>query len=468
MATRWTEIPIDAKLFTNVDPTSNTRTLTGLENCFVSEAGSHSRFPGLIERVNFGDSDPVYLKEYEGDLVAVTSKGRFYRIGSDYSYEDVTAVPVAGGRRPVFAETDDGMIVAAGGPIVRFSGQKTELLSEDAPKSTHVAYIDSYVVAVELDSGRFQHADAGQIDIWDPLSVFSADGKPDDLNGLFVTPYRELLLTGPQSIEQFERLQSGDTPFFRRWSVGEGVMAPYTLTFADNATWAVNQDREFTRYSGQTAVAGSGDVQVTLDAVDDWTDAWADRINVKGQTFVVLQMPHATTEYGTKGLTLLFDVRQRKWGLLYGWDAAQGLPTRWPGWSHEYHRVWKKNLVGGDGKIYELTPDAYDHAGAVQRLLGRTAHVGHYEFRCDNLRLTCKRGVGTNETAPEILLRCNRDNRGFGPWKRKSLGRYGDRMMTVEFGGFGCGHHFQFEWMVTDACEVEIRKLEWQTTPLGE
>jgi hypothetical protein len=398
--------------------------------------------------------------------MAVTSKGRVYRVGSDGSQEDVTNVVVSGGKRPIFAEADDGILIAAGGPIVRFSGKETTILSEGAPKTTHVGYVDSFVVAIETHSGRFFHANAGEIDVWEPLNVFTADGAPDNLNALIVTPFRELLMTGVYSIEQFERLQNGDTPFFRRWTLGDGIFAPYTLCFADNATWGLNQNKEFSRYSGQASVAVSGDVQKDLHDIDDWSDAWAEEVNVAGQTFIVLQAPHATTVYGTKGLTLLRDIKQQKWTTLFGWNASLGLPERWPGWSHEY--LWGKNLVGGNGVIYELDTATFNNGGQVQRLLGRTAHVGDYEIRVDNLRLHVKRGVGGVDTIPEIMLRCNRDNRGFGPWKRKGLGRQGDRNPFIEFGGYGCGHQFQFEWQVTDECQVEIAGLEWQTTPIGE
>ena len=46
---------------------------------------------------------------------------------------------------------------------------------------------------------------------------------------MMVTPFSELMLSGRASIEQFERLASASTPFFRRVSVGEGIKAPYTL-----------------------------------------------------------------------------------------------------------------------------------------------------------------------------------------------------------------------------------------------
>jgi hypothetical protein len=466
MATPWTDVPIGTKLFTNVDPVTQQSTLTGQENSFVTEANAHARFPGLKLFVDLPGNEPVYVKRFKGNLLASTGKGRTYRIGRSGDVEDVTKVALAGGKRPIFAETEDGMAMAAGGPILLFNGKDTDILSKEAPNTTHVGFIDSYLIAIEAFSGRFYHANAGDIDTWDPLNVFSADGQPDDLNAVFITPFRELLLTGEYSIEQFERLQSGDTPFFRRWSVGEGIFAPYTLTFADNAVWGINQDKEFTRYSGQTSNAGSGDAQQQFHAIDNWDGAWAERINVVGQTFIILQMPFATTPYGTKGMTFIRDVRSSKWTTLFGWDAEQGLPTRWPGWSHEY--LWGKNLVGGNGAIYELDGATYTNAGVTQRVLGRTAHLSNYEIRVDNLRLRVKRGVGGVDTIPEIMLRCNRDNRGFGPWKRKGLGKQGDRLLNIEFGGYGCGHSFQFEWIVTDACQVEIAQMEWQTTAIGE
>ena len=166
-----------------------------------------------------------------------------------------------------------------------------------------------------------------------------------------------------------------------------------------------------------------------------------------------------------RGLTLLYDVRQRKWSTLYGWDVTRGLPARWPGWSCE--RIWDKTLIGINGAVCELDRAAFDHCGVPQRLLGRTAHFGGDEVRIDNLRLRLRRGVGGNESEPRIMLRCNRDNRGFGPWKRKGLGKRGDRQMTIEFGGYGCGHRFQFEWQVTDPCRIEIAGLDWQATPVG-
>src|SRR5258708_21729034 len=120
-------------------------------------------------------------------------------------------------------------------------------------------------------------------------------------------------------------------------------------------------------------------IQQELDGGGDWSDAWVggppDReLAIGGQRFLILQMPNATNPYGTKGLTLPYDLRQKRWLSLYGWDATLGLPTRWPGWS--YFPMWEKVLVGGDnGQIFTLDNNAHNHGGQVQRMIGRTAHM---------------------------------------------------------------------------------------------
>jgi len=466
MGSAWKDIPINSKLFQNIPETILTNSNAALENCFQAENGAHVRFPGLKDFSALSGTAPTYLHEWKGDLVAVTN-GNVYRVDQSGTANNVTGVPVSGGNHPTFSRTEDELLMAAGGPIIRLAGTETEVLSDDAPDSTHIGYVDGYVVAVEPHSGRFYHAQAGTPRIWDPLDVFAAESKPDNVNSLAVTPRRELLICGIDSIEQYERLPSGTTPFFRRWAVGEGVFAPYTLVTADNGAWVINKQKEFVRFAGQVSNVTSDFINLSLEGIDDWTDTWSSLFHTQGQKFIILQMPNATNTYGTKGVTCLFDYRQHRWFNLFGWDDDAGLPARWPGWS--YYRMWGREFVGGNGKILELDRGTHSNDGQIQRMLGRTGHLDKWgEARVDNLRMRIRRGVvGSNDTESVISIRAIRDNGKPTRWKSKGLGKAGNRVMNIEFGGFGCAHAWQFEYFVTDACDVEMVSMQAQLTRIG-
>lgn len=468
---RWEKIPIDAKWFANVDETALTRAQAAIENGFQNEAGGHSRFPGFeVFSTLPGDHGRVYLSDWRGSLMAATGQGNLFRVDRGGTAENVTGVPISGGGRVLFGKTTDELVMVAGRKPVRFAGKRTEILSEDAPDTTHIGFIDNYAVAIETGSGRMLHSGAGLYREWDPLDVFAADTQPDSLNGLIVTRFREVMLAGANSIEQFERLATGTTPFFRRWSVGDGVFAAYSMLFADNAFWYVNGAKEFSRVSGQSGQVQSDEIAHVLEGIDDWTDFWVGGYPDKplilaGQKFILMQAPHATSPYGGKGLTLLYDYRRKRWYSLYGWDAVGGLPARWPGWSH--WQLWEQTFIGGEGVVYKVTPQSFTWDGEVQRMLGRTAHFSDWgPSEVVNLRARLRRGTGGNVSAGTIRIRAIRDNGRPTPWASKSFGLAGDRDMTVEFGGFGDADAWQFEWVVTDDCPVEMVRLEAQVESL--
>ena len=416
----WVPIPIDAAWFANVDEVALGTGFAALENCFQTDLKTISRFPGLVEFATLpGDEGRVYVHEWRGDLVAATSTGRYYRIDRNANVEDRTKVPITGGRRVIFAETTDYQIMAAGGDIVFFDGNETELLSPDAPQASYVASLDNFVIADEVGSGRWRHSNAGAPRTWDPLDVFACESIPDNISGILRTDFRELLFLGPKSIEQFERLASGDPPFYRRWALGEGLYRPYCLLFADNGAWTVNKEREFVRFSGQTSEPRGGAIgrQLESPTIDEtgWNDAWIGGypnrpLHILGHKFILLQLPNAVTPYGGTGLTLVYDYKHQRWFTLYDWDHEHSRPSRWPGWSH--HTVDGRVYVGGEGKIYVLSDTTYSNDGREQRMYFRTANyhkLGH--VRMDGLRARIKRGIGTNETESKIGIRVTRDRR---------------------------------------------------------
>lgn len=481
---KWEPIPLQNKLFRNVPETVLRNGNAAIENAFINEAGGHSKFPGLRNFVTLSGNLPVYLHEWKQDLIAVTA-GRFYKISPQGIATDVTNVPITGGLRVIFDRTDNELVAAAGADIIRLGKDKTELLTPDgsSPKSTHVGFVDSFMVAVETFSGRFWNSDVTEYRLWNGLDVFVADSKPDDINAFIVTPFRELILTGIDSTEQFERLINGNVPFFRRWSVGEGCAAPYTLIAEDNAVWFVNKRYEFVRASGQTSTPQSDDIGADLETVmtppssfnfspiaaDNWDGAWTASVNIQGQKFILLQIPNAFNPYGTRGITAILDYRAHRWTNVYGWNAAEGVPERWPGWS--YYPLWGRHFVGGNGLVYELDPTATDNAGVTQRMLGRTAHIDAWgSSTVSDVRVRIKRGVGdpNNAVQPQIGVRAIKDNKTKTRWKYKSLGEYGDRTMILNFGGMGSAKTWQFEYQITDSADVEVVKMDALVKQLGE
>ena len=458
---QWAVLPWDERLYADADETILSKANADVENAFANLAGGFSRFPGIKHFVDL-PGQRVYLFAYRGNLIAATDRAQVWQVGADASVKNLTGVPLNGGKRVIFAETDDMLTMAAGGPILKLARDKTERLGGNPPNATtHVVYIDGYLMAIERNTGHFTFSNPGAVETWDPLSVFSADAKPDNLTAAVVTPFREILMAGQQSIEQYEALPNGTQPFSRRWATGGGLQFPYTLVATQSGTYGMNDRYEFARFYGQVAQDQGTDVKLIFETIDDWTEAWAGEIAIaKGQEFIVLQAPFATNKHGTKGVTLLLDYRAKKWSFLYGWDAKGSVPTRLPIWS--IVRLGNRTYVGVDGGIGILDNDTYQVLGRTQRFLIRSGHIDKFgPSRFDDIRVRMRRGDGPVEGQnPRVGLRVNRDNLGFDQWQFEPLGLSGQREMTVRFGPQGYADTWQFELQVTDDVPVEFVKME--------
>lgn len=466
------DVPLNRKLFKNVDEESLTSTYAALENCYVTESNGLSRFPGLKDFVDLPSDSDIHMSRHRNDLIAVSTDGQTFRINTEAQYTKIAGTPVSGGGRTSFARTRDGLMMTGGAQIVKFDGTENRILSKDAPLSSFIGYIDGYLLAVEKDSGRFQHAEVNDFGTWDPLDTFAVDGSPDDINAMLITPFNEVLLAGEESLEQYERFVGGNVAFFRRWAVGDGILEPSTLCFADNAAWGLNSRREFVRLSGQTTQSVSDDIQrdiehrYSMSNLASLEKAWAAPCYIKGQKFIIFQSPEAENSYGTKGFTAVFDIRRGQFFEIFGWDADNGVPAIWPGRS--VFTMWGKTFVGGQGKIYELDSATYQNGGATQRAYCRTAHFDTAgTMRCDGVRLTLKRGVGTYETDPLIMFRSNPDNKGWSILQTQSLGKTGESELIIEFGAQGIADTWQFEISMTDNAPFEIRRMQLDATQVG-
>lgn len=456
---RWRPVPIYAPVYTNVDETALRNGQAALENGYVTEARGHSRFPGNALWGTLDGGGRVYLFPYGEDLYAVTSLGRVYVCGRDGTIEDRTTVLVTGGQRPTFAPTDDGLAIAAGGPTVTMRTGASQLLSADAPATTHVAYIDAYMLALEPGSARFRYCSPGFYGIWPAINTETANAQYDRLSSLIVNDFSEILMLGPESIEQWERNSSGTRAFYRRWTVADGLYTPYGVALADNAVFIINKKRELARVSGQLSSPISRPIQDTLEKIDDWSECWMQVCLIRGQRFLIVQLPNATNSYGTKGVTFLYDYAQRRFAFLYGFDRTAGLPTRWYGWS--IATLWERTFIGGeDGRIYTLDDVAYAQDAGPMHMLGRTGHFDlGFRMQVNNLRIRMRRGQDAAAGTGVIQLRINRDNTGWLKWLSFPIGSAGQREMTILTGPLGTANTWQFEYRVVDPLPVEIVEI---------
>lgn len=467
----WIPLPLDKGLFANLDPEAVVAFSTAMENAFVNELGGISRFPGLEVFATLKDNGRVYLGDFEGDLIAATSKGQIYRISSTGNVTACTGAPVTGSGRVIMAPTDKEMLFAAGGPVVRLRQTTSEVLSTSAENAFYVGWIDGFALAPEAGSLFTFYSNAGDVEQWPAGNNLQANSNPDAITTMLINPFREIMLGGGKKFEQWERLTTGNVPFFRRWSIGDGPKVPYVTIFADNTMWTINSKSELVKFLGQRSENDGRVIGRLLENIDDWSDAWMggypdQPLHIVGQKFILFQAPNATNEYGTKGVTIVYDYANKKFCTLYGWDNQNSTPTRWPGWSH--WPLWGNVFVGGEGVIYKLTTDTFFNSGTLSRWLVRTAHIAQGNaIQIKNFRLRCKRGIGTPTSKATIQVRCRRDARAFGPWIKRDLGFAGDNIQFKEFGPFGTAGTFMWEIACSDDAAVNLIAAEVKAVPIG-
>lgn len=463
---QWADFDWSKPLYANADEAILTQAVATVENAVTNPAGGMSRFPGLTMFAGFAGDRP-YLTEWNGDLYAATDHGKLFRVSRSGAVADVTGVPISGGRRVIFEAADDRLLLAAGGPILQLIGNKTEILAANAPETSHVAYIDGYLIAIERWTNRFRHCPPGEFTVWNDIDVFSANAKPSPIHAAMVTPYRELLLGGPKHIEQFERLPNGEQPFSRRWTTGEGVAYPYTLVADKTGTYGVNPQNQFVRFAGQVSQDQGETIGMLLSNIDDWTDAWAASVPVDGDMYCVLQAPMATSPYGEPGVTLLLSLGTKRWSFLYGHDRDRGTAVRYPAWS--FATAWGRTFVGVPGGVAVLDAKQFENLGQPSPFVIRSGHVDKFgPSRIDNLRIRVKRGVGSRtDRAPLLGLRVNRDQEGFDQWQWEPLGVEGENHAIMHFGPQGCADTWQFEIRVTDPVDVQFVSMQIQVERLS-
>lgn len=469
MAKTWKDVPLDSELFQNLDESVLRRSPIVLENLFINEAKGQSRFPGLKPFLNLPGGGAVYLSDWRGDLISATSNGRVFRIQPSGAYQDVTGAVIAGSGRIIMHSSPDQLLMAAGKQIIQLRKDKTEILSEDAPLSTHAVYISGYVLAIEADSQRFFYSNVGDFTTWDPINFFSAESQPDNLTAMIVNEFGEIIVAGEKSVEQFEPYSGANLPFFRRWTLGQGIVAPYTLTSGDNEDWSVNAQQEFVSFAGQNGRPRSLSISMVLEAIDDWKGAWATPpMHLFGQKFIIVKIPEAVNEYGSKGITLLHDYKAKRWAYLYGWSEQNSVPAAWPG--NCYHYLRGNHYVGGlNGQIYKLDNAYHQNDGKPQQVRWRSAHMDEMgKIRIDGVRMRVRRGAAATgyDQDPDFQMRVKRDNRDFGKWQTQKLGSAGDTEMYIYWGQQGNGTTWQFETRCSADCPFELVRMQVDATSL--
>ena len=309
-------------------------------------------------------------------------------------------------------------------------------------------------------------ANSGQT-AWDPIDVFAADAQPDKLTALLVTPYRELLLAGPKSIEQFERLSVGSaTPVGGAGRSARACWFSYIAdAFADNGIWCINDNREFVRASGQVSRPISDDIG-KLAAEDRRLFRRTGNADADSrQKFIILQIPNATNAYGTPGVTLLSTTGRTAGRRFYG----GALPTS----RRRAGRAGRTSSFGpapsAATAAWSLDDTEYQNAGVQQRVYIRTGHYDQPgEVRVDNLRVRMKRGLAGQTTAGQCsssgCAAMARTRRGGRPRISAASAR---REFFMDLGGFGCAKSFQIEVEMTDAAEFELVSMQAQLTAIG-
>jgi hypothetical protein len=362
--------------------------------------------------------------------------------------------------------------MANGGPMVytTLAGPLTTVADADAPTQvSHVAYMDGYILANNLNSASNQYIQFSAINdltTWAALDTFKAEGEPDAVVA-FQEGFRELLLLGRRSVEFW--VNDGTTPFSRLPGAVQsfGTEAPYSLARVGGTWMWLDHERRMVTMQGRQVQRVSTPYDRVLQRYTSVSDAVAYTVSVDGFPLYVLNFPTARQ-------TLVYNYETQQWHKWGYWDTGSATYQRFRGLSYCYARAWNLHLVGDhtNGIIYKMDRTVYSDNGNPMRTLIRTGHYSHgreFTKRSDLLRLRCKRGVATGGVSNPIVSVRRRVNNG-AQWQNErfgSLGQVGQHELHLDYRRNGIFKTCQLEIVHSDPTEFILVGAQELVETLG-
>lgn len=373
---------------------------------FINKRPGTTLFAGVLDNTITDDASSVLLDDQGGqifdndgvsaecdglfwwddqDLIIAVSNGNVFKmdvngvttlLGS--GLETGTKVSFAAG---LTSGTTDTLFMANGGSIYYTTGSTLTVMADaDAPTAvTHVAILDSYLIANSVGSDTFYYSNVLDPLSWDALDFATAEGKSDDINAIHVIG-RELRLFGPRSIETWFNAGDATAPFqrFQGGETQDGLGAPYTVTIVDSTAFFLNNRRRFVKMVGRDTQVLSAPFDKTIQKLDSIEDAFSFRVTIGGQDFIVISFPTATRDDGSAqtGVTYVYDIRLDRW---YEWASWTGSEYgSFDCTAHCYSLIDGRNYIGQkDGTIVYLDPEAYTDNGTTIRILVKSGFIDH-------------------------------------------------------------------------------------------
>lgn len=275
--------------------------------------------PGLSLLNNLSTSTSVNGLYYwiDQNTIIATSNKRVFKIDpSTATATDVTGDQLDGNSPTTFALVGDYIVMAAGGRMIKLgkTGTTAYIADTDAPVNvTHVATMDTYLIANKVGSNQFYFSAPGDIESWNALDFATAQVSPDIIMGLAVYE-NNLYLLGSETIEVW--YDDGVTPFSRidSLTIGNGCSAAASIVVAAGSLWWLNTDRKLVRMTSRQFAPVSEFVQRSLTRVTTVGDCKSTYITFDGRSFIMLT-------FSTDNITLCYDIDSGKWCQWGEWDS---------------------------------------------------------------------------------------------------------------------------------------------------
>lgn len=396
--------------------------------------------PGLSQfsAGNPGGSEGRGAVAANGAVYAVLGT-RLYRVSSTGIATDVGRVDGTG---PVsMAASSDEIVIANGIDNYRhvFSTGTTSSISGD-PGGYTTAFLNGRFVmenpdATGASAGRIFWSNLNDGSTWNALDYANAEQKPDRTVRVMAFG-ANLIVFGVESIEYWRGNADGFVPV-------TGMVSSVGL--ANRYAAAQSQDYVCFLASDGTVrlLDGARPVRVSNTAVEAILTASS---GAKCSSYV--DEGRTIFEFSTTTRTLCYDVTEQ------AWFEKQTSESRHKASAYVYGFGKTLALANDDGKVYELTRDAYP-----DRREFTTATIADDANRqwnvIDELELICNAGTVNTDPA-QVVLRASRDNQTFGEERWASLGVKGQYETRARWRRLGRFRSLSLKFRMTDQSDWTV------------